>query len=316
MVTTADERGDLAQIWAIAAELRGGEQRLTAEPYILHYAEPASPLKHPRSSIDKLLFCADKRIPLIYSPAPMAGATAPITIAGHVALGLAECLCGLVLHQLRSRGAPFVFGMGPAVLDMATGQSSYNAPEYLMSYMTMLEMIHHFDRPSWGYAGTSDSQIPDEQATLEAGQLTLLATLAGANLNHDVGYLDFGRAGSLQLVVLMDEVIGMLRRIVRGVPVDDENLALEVIAEVGPTGNYIGHQHTMKHFRQTQWRPKLLNRQGREKWQAQGSLTLIERATIRLEQVLAEHQPAALEQQLASRIRAIVEAYQPSPVRS
>ena len=205
---------------------------MRSNPYFIHYAEPISPLKHPFHSLDKLLFCAEKHIPAIYSPAPISGSTAPITLAGHVAQGLAECFCGLVIHQLRAEGAPFLMGMGAAVLDMATSQCSYNAPEYYLAYMAMIEMSHYYDLPSWGYAGTSDSQIPDGQATLEAGLLTFLSAFSGANLNHDVGYLDFGRAASLDMVVICDEIIDQIRRMKRGIPVNDDMLALDAIREV------------------------------------------------------------------------------------
>jgi len=128
-------------------------------------------------------------LPVIYSPAPLAGGTAPITVAGHVAQGLAESLFGLVLHQARRAGSPFVIGMGPAVLDMATAQSSYNAPEYLQAYACFVEMARWLDLPNWGYGGTTDSQLVDAQAGMEVAELTLLSMLLGSNLNHDVGYL-------------------------------------------------------------------------------------------------------------------------------
>ena len=191
MVVTAEGVDDLEVMWQIAAELRGGAAALAVKPYFVMYGQPSSPLAHPRDSLDKLLFCADKGIPAIYSPAPLAGATAPITVAGHIAQGVAESLFGLVIHQLRQPGAPFLFGIGPAVLDMATAQSSYNAPEYLMSYLGAIEMARWLDLPNWGYGGTSDAQLVDAQAGMEAGELTLLSMMAGSNLNHDVGYLDY-----------------------------------------------------------------------------------------------------------------------------
>ena len=171
------------------------------------YLEPVSPLSHPVESIDKLLFCADHGIPAIYSPAPLAGGTAPITVAGHTCQGVAESLFGLVIHQLRKPGAPFLFGIGPAVLDMATSQSSYNAPEYLMTFLCQIEMARWLDLPNWGYGGTSDSQVVDAQAGMEIGELALLCLAAGSNLNHDVGYLDFGLTASLELIVIVDEYI-------------------------------------------------------------------------------------------------------------
>ena len=178
------------------------------------YNEPTSPLTHPRDSVEKLLLCADAGVPTNYSPAPLAGATAPITVAGHTAQGIAECLFGLVMHQLRVPGAPFLFGIGSAVLDIATAQSSYNDLGYQLGYMCAVEMAKWLDLPNWGNAGTSDSQVPDAQMGMEANQLTLLAMLAGSNLAHDVGYLDFGLTCSLEAIVMLDEFIASNRRLV------------------------------------------------------------------------------------------------------
>ena len=169
----AENRRDLEVMTEIAAAVRGGDAALAAKPYFVLYLEPTSALSHPVDSVDKLLFCADHGIPAIYSPAPLAGGTAPITIAGQVAQGTAESLLGLVIHQLRKPGAPFLFGIGPAVLDMATSQSSYNAPEYLMGYVCAVELARWLDLPNWGYAGTTDAQVIDAQAGMETAELTL-----------------------------------------------------------------------------------------------------------------------------------------------
>ena len=308
-VTTAESRNDLREMWKIATIIRGDEQALRSLPFMIHYVEPISPLKHPFLSLDKLLFCAENSIPVIYSPAPMAGATAPMTIAGHVAQGLAECFCGLVIHQLKATGAPFLMGMGPAVMDMASSQSSYNAPEYYLAYVAAIEMSHYYDLPSWGYAGTSDSQIPDGQATLEAGFITFLSILSGANLNHDIGYIDFGRTGNLEMIVIMDEIIDQLRRFQRGIPVDDEMLGVEVIKEVGPGGHFITHDHTYTHFRSTQWRPRLICRDGYEKWKESGSRSLMDRARQRLLEILETHRPLPIPREKAQAIRGLVDQF-------
>jgi len=316
IVTTAENREDLQEMWAIAAASRGGGSALRERPYILHYAEPASPLKHPYSSVDKLLFCADKGIPVIYSPAPIAGSTAPMTMAGHVAQGIAECFCGMVIHQLRAEGAPFLMGMGAAVLDMATAQCSYNAPEYLLSYVALVEMSQHFDIPNWGYAGTSDSQIPDGQAAFESGLLTFISAMIGSNLNHDVGYLDFGRTGSLEMIVILDEVIDQARRLKKGVPVDDDTLALDVMAEVGEKGNFLEHPHTLKHFGSTQWRPSLMNRKGFHAWEAEGRPSLLEKARKRVAHILDRHETAPLPKGLGDVLEERTGRFEPSePVR-
>jgi trimethylamine---corrinoid protein Co-methyltransferase len=303
LVTTAENRDDLREMWTVALEARGGEKALREKPYILHYAEPASPLKHPFSSVDKLMLCAEKHIPLIYSPAPIAGSTAPMTPAGHVAQGIAECICGLVLHQLRAPGAPFVLGMGPAVLDMATAQCSYNAPEYYLSYVAFVEMSKHYGMPNWGYAGTSDSQTPDGQAVFEAGLLTFISTMIGSNLNHDVGYLDFGRTGSLEMIVILDELIDQARRFRKGFVVDEEGLALDVIDEVAKKGGFLEHPHTLRNFASTQWRPILLNRKGFHPWEQAGGPALLDQASRRLRAILKDHEPLPVSPAVSSALQ-------------
>ena len=303
IVCTAASREDLAEMWEISRILRNGESELRSKPYFIYYGEPISPLKYPVESVDKLLFCAEKAIPAIFSPAPIAGSTAPMTIAGHVAQGLAECFAGLVIHQLKAKGAPFIMGMGPAVLDMMTSQCSYNAPEYLLAYMAIVEMSHYYNLPNWGYAGTSDSQIPDEQATFEAGLLSFLSTMAGSNLNHDVGYLDFGRTGSLEMIVVLDEIIDQVRRLYRGIPVDDERLAVDVVKAVGADGNFLTQMHTLNHLRSTQWQPKLISRSGYEKWQSSGSKSLMDRSRDKLQQILQDHQPVPIPEDQARQIQ-------------
>ena len=291
IVNIADDCSDLAVIWEMSKALRGGEQSLREKPYWVHLDGPISPLKHPFKSIDKLIFCAERGMPVIYCPAPIAGSTAPMTIAGHVVQGLAECFFGLVVHQLTAPGAPFLMGMGPAVMDMATSQCCYNAPEFLMAYLAVVEMSKTLDIPNWGYAGTSDAQVPDGQAVYEAGLLTYLSAVTGSNLNHDVGYLDFARAGSLEMVVIMDEVIDQVRRMQKGIEIDADQLALEVIGQGAEQGHFLTHPHTLKHLRRTQWRPGLFCRRGYERWAAEGRTSLLERAHARMNRILADHRP-------------------------
>ena len=211
-------------------------------------------------------------------------------MAGHIAQGLAESLFGLVIHQLRQPGAPFLMGVGSAVLDLVTAQSSYNDLGYLLGYMALVEMAKWLDIPNWGNAGTSDSQVLDAQAGMEATQITFLAMQAGSNLAHDVGYLDFGMTGSLEEIVLVDEFIAMNRRLLAGIEVTRETLAVEAIAEAGPGGHFMTSEHTYRHMRDAQWRPTILNRYGRDKWQAEGSQDLAERARRKALHLLATHE--------------------------
>jgi trimethylamine--corrinoid protein Co-methyltransferase len=309
IVNTAEGRRDLAAMWEISRILRGGETELRKKPYWVQYAEPISPLKHPFSSLDKLLFCAETASPVIYSPAPIAGSTAPMTIAGHVVQGLAESFFGMVIHQLRAPGAPFLMGIGAAVLDMATSQCSYNAPEYMMAYMAMVEMSKHLDIPNWGYGGTSDAQIPDQQASYEAGLEAFLSVFSGSNLNHDVGYLDFGLTGSLEMIIMVDEMVDQIRRMAMGIPVTEDTLAMKVIPAGAAAGQFLTQPHTLKHLRKTQWQPKLFCRQSYEKWAEKGRTSLLDRARTRLSAILDKHRPAAIDPGKQAAIDAVVDGF-------
>jgi trimethylamine---corrinoid protein Co-methyltransferase len=311
LVMTAEGAADLAQMIAVAAELRGGAEALRKKPYFVVYDQPSSPLEHPVDSVAKLLLCADAGVPCVYSAAPLAGGTAPITVAGHVAQGLAESLFGLVLHQSRRPGAPFLLGMGPAVLDMVTAQSSYNAPEYLQSYACIVEMAKWLDLPNWGYAGTTDAQLVDAQAGMEIAELTMLSLLLGSNLNHDVGYLDFGLTGSVELIVITDEFLAMNRRLFGGVEVSPETLAVDVITAVGPSGDFLSQRHTARHMRTSQWRPAILNRKGYERWREDGAPDLREAARRRALALLEQHEVPAPDAAVMTRIDAIVAGFQP-----
>jgi trimethylamine--corrinoid protein Co-methyltransferase len=310
MVMTSENAADLEVMWKIACALRGGAEQLRAKPYFTMYLEPVSPLSHPVESVDKLLFCADWGIPAIYSPAPLAGATAPITVAGHTAQGAAESLFGLVMHQLRRPGSPFIFGIGPAVLDMATSQSSYNAPEYLMTFLCQIELARWLDLPNWGYGGTSDSQLVDAQAGMEIAELAFICMAAGSNLNHDVGYLDFGLTAALEQLVIVDEYVAMNRRLFAGVDVTPETLAVDTIRQVGPGGDFLGSKHTARHVRTAQWRPTVLNRLGRQRWLEDGAHDLRERARLKALGLLETHAVPALDERVAQRIDQLIDSFE------
>ena len=138
---------------------------------------------------------------------------------------------------------------------MATAQSIYNSPEYVRAYACEVEMAKWLDLPNWGYSGHTDAQVIDAQAGMEADELTMLSMQLGSNLNHDVGYLDFGLTGSLEELVMVDEFIARDRRLLADIEVSPETLAVDVLAKVGPGGDFLGQRHTSRHLRESQWRP-------------------------------------------------------------
>ncbi len=305
IVFVCDGLEDIEVIGAMAAAAAGGMEQLSHYPTLLLYSEPTTPLQHSLEATDKLLYCADHRIPVTHSPAPMIGGTAPITLAGAVALGNAEMLSGLVMHQLRNPGAPFLYGHGVHHLDMKDMVSVYGAPEFQLARVMAAEMGRFYHMPVWGYAGHSDSKLPDAQAAADMQFSVQTALLAKTNLNHDVGYLESGLANSPVMMVIANELISQTRRFVDGVRIDDEALAVDVIAEVGPGGEFLSHDHTMAHWREL-WVPKLFDRQLLETWELAGSKDATELAREATVALMDDHWPEPLPAGVEAELEAIL----------
>lgn len=305
IVFVCDDLADIEAIGAMAAAAAGGMKKLSKYPSILHYSEPTTPLQHSQEATDKLLYCARHRIPVTHSPAPMMGGTAPITLAGAVALGNAEMLSSLVLHQLQQPGAPFLYGHGVHHLDMKEMISVYGAPEFQVARVMAGEMGRFYHMPVWGYSGHSDSKVPDGQAAVDLQFSVLVALMAKTNLNHDVGYLESGLTGSPEMMVLADEVISMNRRFMEGVRIDEESLALGPIADVGPGGEFLSHAHSMAHWREF-WLPQVFDRQRLAPWEEQGSKDLNARLREKTLAIMSSHQVSPLPESVEREIEAVL----------
>lgn len=289
IVFVCDDRADCEAIVAMASAAAGGMERLRLNPSLLLYSEPSSPLRHSETALGKLLYMAEQGLPLVHSPAPVQGGTAPVTLGGALAMANAEILSGLVIHQLKRAGAPMVYGSGMHQLDMKTTISVYTSPEFVLARVVVAEMGRFYGMPTWGYAGDANSCVVDEQAATEATFSIMAALLAGNNLTHDIGYLESGLTTSPEMIVLCDEIIGMLRRFMRGISLDEASMALDAIHQVGPDGDFLTSQHTLQHFRRL-WRPALFNRLGGEKWAMEGSKRLGEHLQEKTISIIEKHQ--------------------------
>jgi len=304
---TAHHRNNLRHIIDMAATVVGGLKNLQANPFIIHYSEPNSPLILTGNALDKLLLCAELEIPLLFPPGSMTGGTAPTTRAGALVISVAESLGGLVIHQLKHPGAPIISGGNSMVLDLMTTICSYGAPEFQLAISAYSELFHYYKLPVWGFAGCSDAHLLDEQAAIEATFSIMMNAMSGTNLIHDVGYLSSGLTGSCEMLVMSAEIIGMVKRMLRGILVDRESLAVEVIDRVGPGGHFLMDEHTIKHMRSEFWRPSLLNRDSLETWQNKGNLPLRERLNQKVRSILKEHRAEPLTKELRQQISGIIE---------
>lgn len=294
IVYTAWDEANARDIIAMAAAVAGGEEALRQAPTLLAYLEPTSPLKHSEAALGKLLFLAGQGLPLMYSPGAIPGATAPATMAGALAQCTAEVLTGLVLTQLRRPGAPFLWGSSASPLDMRSMTNPYVSPEDMLHNTAMAELAHRlYKLPAWGFAGCSDSKLPDLQAGAEGALWVAVAALAGNNLVHDCGYLESGLTGSYEMLLAMDDTIALFRRFLGGMDLSPAAFAVEAIRSARPGGHYLDSDLTLEHFRGF-WRPQWFDHQGRERWEADGALDAAARLRSQAKRILAEHEVPSL----------------------
>lgn len=288
----------------MAEAVAGGPKSLAQKPFAACYINVTHGLQHNQEALQKLLYLAERGLPAAYIPVSIGGATAPITVAGNMAIWNAGSLAGLVLSQLKRPGTPFITsGWGASALDMRTSLSPYVEPE---KQFIAQDLAHHYKLPMFAFGGCSDSKALDQQAGIEAALTLLTNTLCGSHLVHDLGYLESGLTGSLAQLVICDELVSWIRTAIEPLEINDKTLALDVIDEVGPDGGFLDAKHTLRHFRE-RWYPSLLDHDYYDGWVKKGERDLGRRAVEKVDQILAEHQPQPLSENGKEHINEIVE---------
>ena len=291
---------------AMAELVAGGAAELQQRPFAANYINIANPLRHNPQSIAKLMWLSEKGLPFTYRPAIVTrGISTPVTWAGFLVVNNVAALAGLVLSQLVREGAPFIrCGCSGGTFDMRTMVGQHAAPEIRGHNEDLAEYYH---LPRFGIGGLCGAKTVDQQAALEAALTLLAATQAGAQLIHDVGYMDNGTTGALDQLVICHEIIGWVKQYMQKLVVDDETLALGVIDEiVRSDGDFLSTDHTAEHFRIDHY-PDLLHRHNYDAWEAEGGQTLRQRAGQRVDEILAAHRPEPLPAEVGARLRDIVE---------
>ncbi len=287
----------------MAEAVAGGEEALRRNPICALYINVSHPLRHNAEALQKLLFMAGKGLPTTYTPVVLRGITGPVTAAGAIAMANAGELAGLVISQIKREGAPVILTGGVNdMLDMRTTVDAYGDPN---NRVMLVELAHRYGLPIFGLAGCSDSKVPDEQAAAEAAFSIMLEALAGAQLTHDVGYLEGGMCNSIEQIVICDELIAYTKQFMKGLEVNEETLALDVIDEIGPHGDFMGSEHTRLHYKKD-WYPKLFDRRPYEDWSQSGAKTLRQRAQDKALKLLATHRPEPLPAEVQAAIDRIV----------
>lgn len=262
----------------------GGAERLRAYPTAVLYLNPTSAFRHNEAALRKAIYAAEKHLPCIYWPDIVRGLTGPMTFAGSMACSNAGQLVGLVIAQLVSEGAPVILaGACPSEMDMRTMVAPYSTST---GGERGIELTHYYDLPSFSTGGCSDAKLLDEQAIFEATISLYGATLSGGNMIHDLGYLESGLLGSLELLVISDEVVSWIKSGMKEVEISEETLALDLIHRHALSGDFLETKHTLRHVRDD-WQPSLINRQNYDKWLESGGTTMRERAKVKIDETLS-----------------------------
>jgi trimethylamine--corrinoid protein Co-methyltransferase len=305
IVFTASSRENLKDIYEMACLVAGSEEALQRNMFIAHYTEPVSPLIHPKDSLEKLLFCMEKNIPVIYTSATTLSQNGPATMAGALTLSTARMVSGIVIGQLKRKGARMIVTLHASAMDPRSAIHPYASPEHVIAQAAAKDIANYYGLPTWGRAGCTDSKVLDQQAAFEAGYEILMQALSGENLIHDVGYIESGLTASWDSIVMCNEFIGAATRVADGFELSEETLALDVIDKVGPSGHFLTEPHTIRHFRKETWIPKLIDRNNIQKWEEEGKTTLLDRVNRRVKAILNTHQPEPLDQKLVKELRRI-----------
>jgi len=269
-----------------------------------------SQLIHSGERVDELLACVEAGIPIYIEVDSQLGSTTPVTIAGTLVEECANVLTGVTLAQIVSPGHPCIFAIASGLMNMTNGDYSGGAPETGLLHAATAQMSHYYGLPFQGGTGI-DATIPDAQAGYERAIQVLVNSLAGTNFVHlSLGMMEQMLLASYEQCVIDNEILGAAFRVVEGVEVTKDTIALDVIREVGIGGNFMAHDHTLKYMRPHTWQPKITNRDRWDTWMAMGGKDMRQRANEMARKILAEHHPKPLTEDQAAEVDRIARAAQ------
>ncbi len=301
-----DEAG-LNRVIDIASMLAGSKANLQEKPFISIITSFAiSPLKLCTQSTRIMQACNRQGIPVALSAAPMSGSTSPMTMAGTLAQLHAEQMAGITICQLTQPGAPLLYGGIPGMANMSTMGYLGGSVECGMMNAAIHQLAAHVNVPNYNSAGLSDAKLPDAQAGWEKAMTILLGAMGGSNyMHHSAGMLESMLTVAYEQYVIDDEMCGMACKVLKGIEVDADHLALDVINTVGPGGNFMVSPHTMKHMRSEYFQGNgVTDRNIRHQWEQSGSLDTRERAKAIVRKILSVKETPYISEEIDQAIRA------------
>jgi trimethylamine--corrinoid protein Co-methyltransferase len=309
-ILAASTSRECAQTIIRMAEVAADCSQLTADQLpLIAIVNTTSPLFNTPRELDAFLEYIRHGVPIIIAPETQAGATGPATLAGTFVLHTAEFLAHATVAQLINPGVPIVYGTVASVFDMRKTILPYGAPEADLFNIATAQMARRYGIPSRGTGGTADANALGMQAGVESLMSILSCHLAGITyVNHAGGELENSLAASYEKTIIDDEIIAMSKRLVRGIDVTPASVALDVVKEVGPRGDFLSHEHTLKNFRQEQYIPEIWDRDRFGRWEESGKKRVEERAHDRVDDLLTKYEPEPLPREALNEISKIYNA--------
>lgn len=298
----------------LAAAIAGGREELRKRPLISAVQTIVGPLQLDAKNSEAVIEFAKAGIPVIAYSMAVPGATAPVTLAGTLAVGNAETLASLTLCQLAHPGAPVVYTQDSSPLDMKTGSWASGSPEQALVAIGSAQLGHTLGLPVLTGAFSTTAKVPEFQSAFEKS-FTNLAVLGGSDLIPGAGGLNCSSYLSLLQLILDAEIFAGVRRGRRGIEVDPETIALETILKVGAGKQFIGERHTLRHFRTALWFPELADRASLDQWEKAGAQEMPKRARGRLDKILADHRPEPIDPAIDAQLSALMEQFRAENVR-
>ena len=301
-----ENKRDTERIIAMAAEAMGGAENLKKRKPISFGSAISSPLKMTRKFCETTMTSASAEFCTYAASMAMAGGTGPVNLAGVLVQTNAEILAGLVLIQLVRKGTPFIYSSYSTALDLRLGTSPLGSPETALIGASVARLCRYYQLPCLVPGITSDSKQPGIQAAYEKALTGVSAAMAGASLLVGIGGLETGLTFDFGQAVLDDEIVRMIKHLRQGFDVNPETLSVDLIHEIGHTGEFLSHDTTllnMKSLSQTH----LFDRSTREDWESRGKPQSYAEALSRAIDIIEDHQPEPLPPSASKQIRGIVE---------
>ena len=302
--TTTTDHKDTLSVMEMAYIVAGGEEAYKEHPFLTHhYCPTVSPLTMDKLSTENVMYFAGEGLPVYPTIVPNAGLTSPMSMSGTLVQGNAEFLATAALMQMVKEGTPTIYATLATVADMRSGAYTSGAIECGMMHMAFAQIARFYNVPCGGYVGLTNSKLNDAQSGYETGMSGLAGIVGGMDMFNIGGLIDALKTFDFAKAVIDDEVAQMLKRVKRGISFSDDDLAVELIKQIGPGGSYIKPKHTSARMKTEIVMTKIADRDARSIWEKKGSKDTQTHAMDKVKEIMLKNPEPLISQEVDAKLR-------------